>query len=63
MFVIWIYLFPQEPDERAKMGMFILAVLIDCQIHLLFFIALPTPPKKVFKIVFAKIDVTSFYFL
>lgn len=44
--VIWTYLFSQEPDERAKIDRLLLAVLIDCQIYLLFFIALPKKKKK-----------------
>lgn len=45
MLVIWTYPFSQEPDERAKIDRFLLAVLIDCQIYLLFFIALPKKKK------------------
>lgn len=47
MLVIWTYPFSQEPDERAKIDRFLLAVLIDCQIYLVFFIALPKKKKKI----------------
>lgn len=46
MLVICIYLFCQEPDERAKIDSFLLAVLTECQINLLF-IALQKKKKEV----------------
>lgn len=45
--VIWTYPFSQEPDERAEIDTFLLALLIDCQIYLLFFIALQKKNKSV----------------
>lgn len=60
MLVICIYLFCQEPDERAKIDSFLLAVLTECQINLLFFIALQ---KKKKRSLFGKTYVTYFYFL
>lgn len=57
--VIWTYPFSQEPDERAEIDTFLLALLIDCQIYLLFFIALQ---KKKINL-FAKTEVTYFHFL
>lgn len=60
MFVICIYLFCQESDERAKIDRFLLAVLTECQINLLFFIALQ---KKKKRSLFGKTYVTYFYFL